>query len=163
MHAQAQQAVEKGERIEVTGSRLASSDVQADVAYDFYGHQQHNALVQDLLRQRNFAIPGDKWMDGATTSVNLTMGDNFSQDKGNAVVSFRYRKADSLLQSERDYSACTLGGVMDLQGNVIPSALTCSGSSTSYPGRFIDVGARGHPSWTMVTGNWTVRPFVVPD
>jgi outer membrane receptor protein involved in Fe transport len=136
--------------------------VQGDVAYDFYAHQQHNALVQDLLSQRNFAIPGDKWMDGATTSVDLTMGGNFAQDKGNAVVSFRYRKADALLQGDRDYSACSLAGVMDNVGNTIQGALACGGSNGSYPGRFTDVGAPKVRRWTMDSDTGVVRPFVIP-
>ena len=108
--------------------------VQADAAFAFSNHQQKNAFMQGLLRERNLAIPGDKSMDGETGSASLTLGGNFAQDKGNAVVSFRYLKSEALLQSERDYSACALGPDRRT-GRAI-----CGGSSAGEPGLFFDLG-----------------------
>jgi iron complex outermembrane receptor protein len=128
--------------------------VEGDVSYDFYNHHQHNGFMQDLLRQRNYPIPGDKSSDGATTATNLVMGGNFAGDKGNATVAFRYVKTEALLQSERDYSACALGGSR--------SKPACGGAVAGNPGRFTDLNADPFPfSWTMdSSGN--VRPFVRP-
>src|SRR5688572_22229105 len=70
--------------------------VRGEVAYDFYNHRQKHGLMGALLRESGYELPPDKPRDGATTSVNLTMGGNFANDKGNAVVSFAYVKSDAL-------------------------------------------------------------------
>jgi outer membrane receptor protein involved in Fe transport len=106
--------------------------VQADASYGFYNHRQKSDFAQELLRQRNIPVPGDKDRDGGISSASLTLGGNFQQDKGNAVVSFRYLKTDALLQSERDYSACAIG--------VVGGEVACGGSGVSNPGRFLDLG-----------------------
>jgi iron complex outermembrane receptor protein len=134
--------------------------VQGDVAYDFYAHRQKSWMA-DLVRARNFALPDDKWGDGATTTASLTLGGNFVQDKGNATVSLRYLKSEALLQSERDYSACTL--TPSAAGNVI-----CGGSGVTNPVHVIDPGLyfpdisidpRERQDWTL-TSIGRVRPFV---
>ena len=107
--------------------------VQGDVSYDAYAHQQKNGVAQDMLRNRGLPIPGDKWMDGESTSANLTLGGNFAGGKGNAVLSLRYLKSSALLQSERDYSACPISFP---QGSTTPS---CGGSPANATGRFEDL------------------------
>src|SRR5258706_9746619 len=107
--------------------------VQGDVAYDFYNHRQGNPAAAAVLAH-NYALPGDKSMDGSSTNASLTMGGNFARDKGNATLSLRYFKSDALLQSERDYSACAL--TLDSKNN-----LACGGSQTGYPGLFVNFGA----------------------
>jgi len=131
--------------------------VQGDVTYDFYNHQQ-KSWVANLLRSRNIPVPGDKGADGATTTATMTLGGNFNNDRGNAVVSLRYLKADALLQSERDYSACPL--FRNSAGEVL-----CGGSDAGYPGLFIDGNSslRPRPRWTLNTPDGQVRPFVRPD
>jgi iron complex outermembrane receptor protein len=110
--------------------------VRGDVAYDFYNHKQQSTFVQDLLRQANIAIPGDKTMDGESGSASLTLGGNFPEGKGNAVASLRYFKSQALAQSERDYSACSIGSVGP-PDNRVPA---CIGSSAGNPGLFADLG-----------------------
>ena len=133
--------------------------VQGDVAYESYGHKQKNP-VADLVRARNYFLPGDTWNDAATTSTSLTLGGNFAQDKGNATVSFRYHKSEALLQSQRDYSACAL--------NDAGGSLACGGSPTTNPVHVIDPGfsfnfpgvdgVRRH-DWTLTSAGG-VRPFL---
>jgi len=122
---------------------------QGDISYDFFNHQQHSTIVQEALRRRNFNIPGDKSNDGATTTATLTMGGDFSGDKGNASISMRYLKSEAVAQSERDYSACQVN-----------FDVLCEGSPTTYPGRFQDAGASGFPSWTMNPANGGVRSYL---
>jgi iron complex outermembrane receptor protein len=110
--------------------------VRGDLAWDFYNHQQQSAFAQDLLRQGNLAIPADKSMDGESGSASLTVGGNFPDSKGNAVASLRYFKSQALRQSERDYSACSIGSVGP-PDNRMPA---CVGSSAGNPGLFIDLG-----------------------
>jgi len=135
--------------------------VQGDASYAFYNHQQDNGFMQDLLRQRGIAIPGDKAMDGENGSVSLTLGSNFANDKGNATVSFRHFKSKALPQSDRDYSACP---VVSFDG----AAASCGGSSAGYPGQFVDIGffaddpsiqPRPRRRWTIDQSTAAIRPF----
>ena len=42
--------------------------------------------------------------DGETKRVELTMGGNFADDRGNAVISMGYQEADPVYQGDRDFS-----------------------------------------------------------
>ena len=122
--------------------------VQADVSYAFNNHQQKNEFATNLLEQRGIAVPGDKSMDGEVGSASLTLGGNFAQDKGNAVVSFRYLKSKALEQSERDYSACALG--LGRGG----TTAACGGSFAGNPGYFLDYGHfAGNPDIDSISSN----------
>jgi iron complex outermembrane receptor protein len=138
--------------------------VQGDLTYDFYNHQQ-KSWVANLLGPRNIPVPGDKDADGATTTATVTLGGNFNNDRGNAVVSLRYLKTETLLQSERDYSACALS-------RNAAGVILCQGSDAGYPGFFVDGSAprlvvdgitQPRPQWTLNTPDGHVRPFVRPD
>lgn len=124
--------------------------VQIDANYQFYNHDQNGGAVAEAAARRNFALPGDKGADGKIKDISLTMGGNFADGKGNAVVFIGYKKEDALLQSERDYSACSLGGATS------GSIFNCGGSGTSYPGQFIT--ATGLKTVADAAGN--VRNYV---
>ncbi len=133
--------------------------VEAEVNHSFYNHQQNNEKgVGDIVAAREalsptfFKRPGDKSADGKSTSVSLTMGSNFANGKGNAVLFFGYKKDDPLLQSERDFSACALSAA--------GSTYACGGSSTSFPGRFI---TNAGDSFTVANAQGGVRPFTSAD
>jgi len=124
--------------------------VQGEVSYDFYSHRQKNGFMQATLRDSGNPIPGDKWMDGGSGTVNLTLGGNFAQDKGNAVVSFRYFKSEALLQSQRDYSACNLNFPADFGIPTPPLMGRCFGLLARW---FV---------WDLLdpTGNLSALPLV---
>jgi outer membrane receptor protein involved in Fe transport len=119
-----------------------------------YNHQQHNGLA-DVINARaatnpsQFQVPGDKTYDGQIYDASITMGSNFADNKGNATLFFHYMHTDSLLQKDRDYSACSTGSNAD--------GLTCAGSSTSFPGRFLD--NKSGKSFTIADAAGNVRPF----
>ncbi len=129
--------------------------VQGEVNYGFFQHNQGNALA-DVIRQRaatnpaQFRVPGDVNRDGDSTNVNLLIGGNFANGKGNATTFFEYQKDYAVLQRDRDYSACATSA----SGN----HFSCGGSSTSYPGRFIDLNTGS--SFTIANAAGGVRPFV---
>lgn len=132
--------------------------VRGEVNYNFYNHSQDNPKsVQDTVSARaasnpsQFKVPGDKSRDGEQSDYNLTLGSNFADGKGNATVFLGYQKTRALLQSERDYSACTLGYVSTTASN-----FACGGSSTSFPGRFIRADGA---SFTVADANGTVRNY----
>jgi iron complex outermembrane recepter protein len=132
------------------------SGVQGEVNYSFFNHQQHNSLA-DVIAGRatsnpaQFKVPGDVSRDGDSTNVNLLMGGNFSEGRGNATVFFSYQKDYAVLQRDRDYSACSTGVSAD------GTAFTCAGSSTSFPGRFLNALTGASSTIADAAGN--VRAF----
>jgi len=124
--------------------------VQIDSNYQFYNHQQNGGPAADAATRRNFQLPGDKSADAKVKDISLTMGGNFADGRGNAVVFLGYKKEDALLQSERDFTACSLGG------STTGDTFNCGGSGTSFPGRFL-VGTR---SFTVADANGGVRPYI---
>lgn len=110
---------------------------QFEVNQSFYNHQQDNP-VASIVRARSatnptqFQVPGDKSSDGKITDFSMLLGGNFANNKGNGTLFFSYKKEDALRQSERDYSACTLG-------STAAGGFNCAGSGTSFPGQFINL------------------------
>ncbi|HJV70197.1 TonB-dependent receptor domain-containing protein [Ideonella sp.] len=121
--------------------------VQIDLNHEFYNHQQHASQgIKDANAARQFALPGDKGADGKVTDFNLTLGGNFADGKGNAVLFFAHKTEDALREDQRDFSNCALLAV--------GGQWTCGGSSTAYPGRFIDLAEDG--------GDWNLGPDGAP-
>lgn len=128
--------------------------VQLDVNTSFYNHKQQNpAGVADIVAGRaktnpvEFKVPGDKSADGKSTEISLLMGSNFADNKGNGTLFFAYKKDDALLQSERDFSSCSL--------NSGAAGFACGGSGTNATGR---IGIGGGV-FTNADTNGTARPF----
>jgi iron complex outermembrane receptor protein len=146
--------------------------VQGDVSYDFFSHSQKNGVAQNMLAGAGYSIPSDKFMDGESGSASLTLGGNFANDKGNAVVSFRYFKSKALQQSDRDYSACPITFPLDEDGNFLTTP-QCAGSSVNATGRFQDLGYfRANPGYddqgtgrvlTLDPGTGRIRRFTPAD
>ncbi len=67
--------------------------------------------------------------DGGTFRVDLTMGANFDDGRGNAVFSIGYQEADPVFQGARDVSLTTLETFSG----------TALGSGTAFPSRFSGV------------------------
>jgi iron complex outermembrane receptor protein len=89
--------------------------------------------------------------DGNTARVDLTVGGNFDDGKGNAVLSIGYQKSDPVYQGDRDFS---INQVSSFTGGP-------AGSGTSVPSRFS--GTRpidpltGQPSINPATANGGTR------
>ncbi len=108
--------------------------VQVEVNHSFNNHSQGNpAGVADIVAGRaatnpaQFNVPGNVSRDGKSTDISLLMGANFADNKGNATLFFNYKKDDALLQSERDFSACSLSSSA--------AGFACGGSGTNATGR----------------------------
>lgn len=127
--------------------------VQIDLNHEFFNHSQHTSQgIKDANAARNFALPGDVGADGKVTDFNLTLGGNFADGKGNAVLFFAHKTEDALREDQRDFSNCAL--------TAVDGVWTCGGSSTSYPGRFLDLNSG--LSWTM-NPDGSVRPYTRLD
>jgi len=81
-------------------------------------------------------IGGSMEGDGTTTDVSVTMGGNFSDDRGNAVVSVNYYDRESILQGTRNYSMFALGDGFDENGD---PALIPRGSTQTPDGGFSNI------------------------
>ena len=131
--------------------------LQIEGNWSGYNHRQNNSLASVIAARaatnpQQFAVPGNIDHDGDSTNISITMGSNFANNRGNATLFFQYVKSQPVLQRDRDYSACATGDSGD--GN----SLVCSGSSTSFPGRFLDAGA-GSADVTIANAQGGVRPF----
>jgi iron complex outermembrane receptor protein len=143
--------------------------VQVDTSYSFYNHDQNGGPVADMIRARaisnprEFKIPGNKSADGKIGDVSLLMGSNFANNKGNATVFFNYKKEEPLLQSERDFSACSIGNATSaaaatINGIAFGPGFRCGGSGTSFPGRFLNLVTGAN--LTVADAAGTTRPWV---
>jgi len=131
--------------------------VQFDIGHSFYNHQQGNGLASVIAGRAatnpgQFHVPGDVDSDGEIENYSVTMGSDFANGKGNATVFLGYTRQHPVLQGDRDYSACATG-----QGSTQTSGLVCAGSSTSFPGRFLDLNSG--KSFTIADTAGNVRPF----
>ena len=88
-------------------------------------HSQHNDEAQAVVNKKGFPLPGDRNFDGKKYDFSVLAGANFADNKGNATFFVSHRHADALLQSQRDFSACSLGAS--------DPGFACSGSGTSIP------------------------------
>jgi len=132
--------------------------VQLDLNWSAYNHKQQNTgQLGDVISERSvanpneFKLPGDKSSDGRVGDIGITIGSNFANGKGNGTFFFGYKDQQTLLQSERDFSACAIGPP-DASGRY-----TCGGSGTSATGRVTNL-ANGQ-IWTTTDANGTARRY----
>lgn len=88
-------------------------------------HQQHNDEAQAVVNKKGYPLPGNHAFDAKKYDFSILAGANFDANKGNATFFFSHRHADALLQSQRDFSSCSLGAS--------DPGFACSGSGTSIP------------------------------
>ena len=132
--------------------------VQLDLNHSFFNHKQQNAQGVSTIVEgraatnpREFKVPGDKSADGKSTNFSLLLGSNFDSNRGNATLFFNYKKDDALLQSERDFSACSLGSNA--------AGFVCGGSGTSATGRFTNL----NPAAGSLLPNGQPNPAARPN
>ncbi len=90
----------------------------------------------ELRSQFNQTTEGD----GNITDISLTIGGNFADDKGNAVVVFNYLDRDPIMTTDRSFSSSVLRDVSDGSGG---TTLGPGGSSFIPNGRFVGVPLTG--------------------
>jgi outer membrane receptor protein involved in Fe transport len=100
---------------------------QINYQYSGYQHEQGNAAVQSAISAEGFEQAPSNVTDGATMSIDLLIGMNSADGRGNVTAYLGYRDINAILESERDFSACALSA---------SNGKTCSGSATSAEGLF---------------------------
>src|SRR5690606_24015481 len=99
---------------------------QLDFQYSGYQHSQGNSGIQQAIDDLGFEQARDDVTDGGTTNVNLLVGMNTADGRGNITAYLGYRDINSVLQRDRDFSACALANTAD-------NSLECGGSLTKVP------------------------------
>lgn len=121
------------------------SGVELGAGWSGANHRQHNDETQALVRTRQYPLPDNAGLDARRADLSLLAGSAFAGQAGHVTLFIGHRHADALLESARDFSACSLG----------PAApgLACAGSVTSVArvGNFTP-DANGNP-----------RPFLDAD
>ena len=109
--------------------------LQIDYQYSGFNHSSGNQFIQDQLTAQGFdQAPNSVW-DGGGHDVNVTMGVNSSDGKGNITAYLGYRQLNAVTQSERDFSACALSS---------NSGTNCQGSATLPTGLFTGFDGTGY-------------------
>jgi iron complex outermembrane recepter protein len=106
--------------------------VRVDAQYSGYQHTNHNDAVSVLNAARatsanpfEFPVPPHNSFEGEGSNVTLVLGVNAPDGKGNITAYATYRQSNPILESQRDFSACTFA--------TTKTNFTCSGSATAYP------------------------------
>ncbi|MEO1201743.1 MAG: TonB-dependent receptor [Pseudomonadota bacterium] len=132
--------------------------VQVDFQAGAFQSQNDDSYVEGVLNQFNQPVPGSAF-DGESYNLNVMIGANMGDGRGNVTGYFTYRKQEEVLQGERISSACAFGQTNG--GN----DFTCSGSSgATFPTRFTPAGPVAVPFDVTIdeaTGN--LRPFQDPE
>ena len=111
---------------------------QFNIQRSFYKHSNNNSAVQAEITEAGFPQAPDSVTDGGTNNFNLIIGMNSADGRGNVTGYLGYRDIAGIKHSERDYSACALGGSSGTVG-------ACRGSSTTPAGsfrNFVDIDLR---------------------
>lgn len=131
-----------------------------------YGFNQHNNDYDGVGNLRNviagrsatnpsqFQLPDDNVYTGFSREVNLLMGVNAPDDRGNITVYAGYRKNNKVLGRDYDYSSCSIAA----PAAATPNDFTCGGSGTSYPGQFTPDFGAGNIFTVDANGNFI--PYV---
>ncbi|HXO65842.1 MAG TPA: TonB-dependent receptor [Steroidobacteraceae bacterium] len=135
--------------------------VRIDAGYNFFQHSQDNPNgVQQAVNAAAFTPAPGSVDTGFGKNVSILVGSNFADNKGNATAYLTYDNTGPVLQSNYDYSACSLtAGV---------GALACGGSGTSAKngagGEFLGYSKSGVKFLdNTVDGKTNVfRPFAAP-
>lgn len=109
--------------------------LRMDVQYGIANHSNDNRYVRSVIDDAGFELPKSSLWDGARADVNLSLGMNTEDGKGNATFYLGYRELDPVTQDTRDYSACGLN-----LGGTDNDALVCGGSSNNQWGKFVMLG-----------------------
>jgi outer membrane receptor protein involved in Fe transport len=109
-----------------------------DGQYSLFQHNNSSDILEPGSLARGgsaagFNVPRGNTLDGGNIDTTATFGTSFADDKGHIVAYLGYRKQQPVLQSSRDYSACTAQAA-----NQTSKSPLCGGSLTSQTGSFLD-------------------------
>ena len=109
--------------------------VELSIGASGYQHDNDNKTLTPLMDARDFVYPtGSSGIDGQAYNIDLVVGADFADGRGNATAYATWRDNEELLQADRDYSSCALSN----------SAAGCGGSANAIvPNFFIAPSVNG--------------------
>ena len=99
---------------------------QLDFQYAGYQHSQSNEAIQQATAAKGFPLAPDDVTVGGTVDINLTVGVNTEDGRGNVTAYAGYRNINSVKHAHYDYSNCALNNTDD-------NSFLCGGSLTKAP------------------------------
>lgn len=134
--------------------------VEVSVGGSAYYHENGNGYMRNLMNQRGYDFARGGELDGKAYNVDLVIGSDFADGKGNATAYATWRKSDPLLQGARDYSGCALND----------AGTRCGGSGTTpVPSFIITPMVNGAPDYSQIgyfqmtstgaLGPWGANPY----
>jgi iron complex outermembrane receptor protein len=101
--------------------------VEFSIGASGYQHDNDNKNLVPLMDARDFVYPtGSSGIDGQAYNVDLIVGSDFADGRGNATAYATWRDNQELLQADRDYSSCALSN----------DATGCGGSANAIVPNF---------------------------
>jgi iron complex outermembrane recepter protein len=128
--------------------------LRLDTQYSVYQHRNRNGTTPPLLAARRnagfsgFEEPKKNVTDGGAWDITATMGTSFSDGAGHITAYAGYRTINAILQSDRDYSACTI--------QTTATAIQCGGSATSFPGTIFLYDSGTSTAYSLAPGRGIV-------
>ena len=120
------------------------SGVRLNVTNSFYAHDNGNTTIRPLLDDAigqglsGYTYPKGLNADGRMFDTTLSFGSRFGDGLGHVTAYVGYRRADPVLQSQRDGSACTIQNEASLPAPFNPAQpQECGGSPYSANGNAI--------------------------
>jgi outer membrane receptor protein involved in Fe transport len=119
--------------------------IQIDGQYSVYQHENDYSgpgavQLRTTIANRaatnpsQFKLPGESGTDGDGRQGSIIMGVNSEDGRGNITAYAVYSNNNAILQSQRDFSACTLAA--NPVNNAGTRSFACGGSGTAFPGTF---------------------------
>jgi iron complex outermembrane receptor protein len=118
----------------ITDDEFEGFDLSSSVGAYVHDNQSWTSAI---VRSAGYLPPSGMVADGWTKEVTLRVGASLG-GRGHIVAYGTMRQTDGIYQSGRDYSSCALSRVAPASDTV-----TCLGSNTTAPGRFILNGGGG--------------------
>ncbi len=142
----------------IPASLIENIEVLTGGASSVYGSDAIAGVVNVKLKKHFEGVQLDAQFgqttesDGQTSAYDVTMGGNFAEDRGNAVIALSYDTRQAVLQGDRPFSQAALGPDLQPQG-----------SSTIPDGRY-DSSVANRPTQATVDqvfGTYGVAPGAV--
>lgn len=112
--------------------------LEFDVQGSFFQSGNDSSIATPVLRDFG-RVPPEGDVSGRTVDINVVMGTNFAENRGNVTAWFTYANDNPVKQIDRAISACAFGTRNQGQD------FSCAGSTNSFPGRFSDIGLADDP------------------
>ncbi len=104
--------------------------VRIDAQYSIFNHTNDDDYLRSIQQAKGIALAPKTVWTAAKSDINIAVGANLADGRGNVTGYFGYRKMDPVTQDKYDYSNCALF-------EPTPSTFGCGGSSNHAYGHFV--------------------------